>query len=158
MPQQARFLERFEGTEGEARLLEHLKVLYSKEHIRQLVEQLADWREKGLESEVQRRLWGYKRRMADLARFMKQLKERFYPSFLRLCGLAAHGGCRWYNKRHERKGTLWMERYKSVLVEGRRERRGDAGASQVDVLRMMACYIDLNCPSLRSRPAGWLRW
>ncbi len=47
--------------------------------------------------------------------------------------------CRWYNKRHERKGTLWMERYKSVLVEGRRERHGDAGASQVDVLRMMAC-------------------
>jgi putative transposase len=143
VPQQARFLERFEGPEGEARLLEHLKVLYSKEHIRQLVEQLADWREKGLESEVQRRLWGYKRRMADLAWFMKQLKERF---------------SRWYNKRHERKGTLWMERYKSVLVEGRRERRGDAGASQVDVLRMMACYIDLNCPSLRSRPAGWLRW
>jgi putative transposase len=52
--------------------------------------------------------------------------------------------CRWYNKRHERKGTLWMDRYKSVLVEGRRERRGDAGASQVDVLRVMACYIDLN--------------
>jgi putative transposase len=129
VPQQARFLEQFEGTEGEVRLLEHLKVLYSKEHIRQLVEQLADWREKGLESEVQRRLWSYKRRMADLAWFMKQLKERF---------------SRWYNKRHERKGTLWMERYKSVLVEGRRERRGDAGASQVDVLRMMACYIDLN--------------
>jgi hypothetical protein len=40
-----------------------------------------------------------------------------------------------------------MERYKSVLVEGRREWRGDAGASQVDVLRMMACYIDLNYPS-----------
>jgi len=55
--------------------------------------------------------------------------------------------CRWYNKRHERKGTLWMDRYKSVLVEGRRERRGEAGASQVDVLRVMACYIDLNCPS-----------
>ena len=66
VPQQARFLERFEGTEGEARLLEHLKVLYSKEHIRQLVEQLADWREKGLESEVQRRLWGYKRRIDQL--------------------------------------------------------------------------------------------
>ena len=40
-----------------------------------------------------------------------------------------------------------MDRYKSVLVEGRRERRGEAGASQVDVLRVMACYIDLNYPS-----------
>jgi len=51
---------------------------------------------------------------------------------------------RWCNKRHERKETLWMDRYKSVSVEGRRERRGDAGASRVDVLRMMACCIDLN--------------
>jgi len=129
VPNRAQFLERFEGEEGEARLLEHLKVLYSKEHLRQLVEQMADWREKGLEGEVQRRLASYTRRMADLAWYMKQVKERF---------------SRWYNKRHERKGTLWMDRYKSVLVEGRRERSGEAGASQVDVLRVMACYIDLN--------------
>jgi len=129
VPQRERFLEQFAGAEGEARLLEHLKVLYSKEHLRQLVAQLNEWRKKGLEAEVQRRLGSYTRRMADLAWFMKQLKERF---------------SRWYNKRHERKGTLWMDRYKSVLVEGRRERRGEAGASQVDVLRVMACYIDLN--------------
>ncbi len=39
---------------------------------------------------------------------------------------------RWYNKHHNRRGTLWMERFKSVLVED-----GEA-------LRTMAAYIDLN--------------
>ena len=39
---------------------------------------------------------------------------------------------RWFNKHHGRRGTLWMDRYKSVLVQD-----GDA-------LRTMAAYIDLN--------------
>ncbi|MBL9132489.1 MAG: chemotaxis protein CheW, partial [Verrucomicrobiaceae bacterium] len=38
-----------------------------------------------------------------------------------------------FNKRRGRKGTLWMDRFKSVLVEG----KGEA-------LRTMAAYIDLN--------------
>jgi len=48
---------------------------------------------------------------------MKEPKERF---------------SRWFNKRHGRRGTLWQERYRSVLVED-----GEA-------LRTMAAYIDLN--------------
>jgi hypothetical protein len=48
---------------------------------------------------------------------MKELKERF---------------SRWFNKRHGRRGTLWQERYRSVLVED-----GEA-------LQTMAAYIDLN--------------
>ena len=39
----------------------------------------------------------------------------------------------WFNGRHGRKGTLWEERYKSVLVEG-------AG----EALATMSAYIDLN--------------
>jgi hypothetical protein len=70
-------------------------MLYGKEHLRQLVAQMADRRKKVLEGEVQRRLAGSTRRMADLAWFMKRLKERFYPSFLRLCGMASQGGCRY---------------------------------------------------------------
>ena len=49
---------------------------------------------------------------------MKALKQRFSV---------------WYNREHQRVGTLWEERYKSVLVEG-------AG----EVLATMAAYIDLN--------------
>lgn len=57
-------------------------------------------------------------RMYDLSSFMKLVKQRF---------------TQWYNARTGRKGTLWEDRFKSVLVEG----RGHA-------LTTMAAYIDLN--------------
>jgi hypothetical protein len=49
--------------------------------------------------------------------YVKEVKERF---------------TRWYNRKHQRVGTLWSGRFKSVLVEN-----GEA-------LRTMAAYIDLN--------------
>lgn len=56
-------------------------------------------------------------RMHNLSEFMKTLLQRF---------------TRWFNRVHERRGTLWEERYKSVLVE--------SGVAA----RTMAAYIDLN--------------
>ena len=70
----------------------------------------------GEEAEViRRRLLA---RMSDVSEFMKALKQRFSV---------------WYNRSHRRYGTLWAERFKSVLVEG----RGNP-------LQTMAAYIDLN--------------
>jgi REP element-mobilizing transposase RayT len=60
----------------------------------------------------------FHRRMYDVSAFMKMLKQRF---------------SQWYNVRKGRKGTLWEERFRSVLVDG-------AG----DALVTMAAYIDLN--------------
>jgi hypothetical protein len=60
----------------------------------------------------------FRGRMGDLSEFMKDLKQRY---------------SQWHNRRQGRKGTLWEDRYKSVLVEG------DAKA-----LMTMAAYIDLN--------------
>ncbi|MFP4259579.1 MAG: transposase [Opitutales bacterium] len=57
-------------------------------------------------------------RMHDVSEFMKTLKQRFTI---------------WMNHAHGRYGTLWAERFKSVLVEG----RGRA-------MQTMAAYIDLN--------------
>jgi putative transposase len=58
-------------------------------------------------------------RMHDLSEFMKTLKQRFSI---------------WYNRNHDgRLGTLWMDRFKSVLVEG-----------TGNPLQTMAAYIDLN--------------
>jgi REP element-mobilizing transposase RayT len=56
--------------------------------------------------------------MNDVSQFMKLLKLRFTI---------------WFNKTHNRFGTIWAERFKSVLVQptGR-------------VVRIMAAYIDLN--------------
>jgi REP element-mobilizing transposase RayT len=56
--------------------------------------------------------------MGDVSQYMKLLKQRFSI---------------WFNQSHERIGTLWCERFKSVLVEP----RGEA-------LRIIAAYIDLN--------------
>ncbi len=65
-------------------------------------------------------LWRQKQSalMGDLSAFMQILKERFTI---------------WFNKNHDRFGTLWCERFKSVLVE-----------PQTEALRTMAAYIDLN--------------
>jgi REP element-mobilizing transposase RayT len=57
-------------------------------------------------------------RMGDVSEYMKTVKQRFSI---------------WFNKSHQRYGTLWADRFKSVLVEG-------AGNS----LQTMAAYIDLN--------------
>ncbi len=59
----------------------------------------------------------YTRRMHDLSEFMKSLLERF---------------TKWFNRTHARSGTLWEDRFKSVIVES-----GTAA-------RTMAAYIDLN--------------
>jgi len=56
--------------------------------------------------------------MCDISPFMKLLKQRFSV---------------WFNRTQNRRGTLWSERFKSVLVEGRD-----------NVLSTMAAYIDLN--------------
>ena len=57
-------------------------------------------------------------RMADVSEFMKTVKQRFSV---------------WFNRNHRRYGTLWADRFKSVLVEG-----------SGNPLQIMAAYIDLN--------------
>ncbi len=57
-------------------------------------------------------------RMGDISVYLKELKQRFSI---------------WYNKTHQRYGTLWAERFKSVLVE-----------PSSRALLTVACYIDLN--------------
>ena len=56
--------------------------------------------------------------MGDLSPFMRLVKQRFST---------------WYNRSHSRYGTLWSERFKSVLVE-----------AKAGTMRTMAAYIDLN--------------
>ncbi len=117
VPERARFLKRFEGEGGEERLLEHLSLLYSKTYISAVRQELTRVRAAGREGEVEAILEAFRKRFCDLSCFVKELKERF---------------SRWYNKHYDRRGTLWMERFKSLLVED-----GEA-------LRTMALYIDLN--------------
>ncbi|WP_395746103.1 transposase [Prosthecobacter sp.] len=118
VPHRQTWLERFEGKDGEAKLFDHLQTLYSRAYLGLLRDELADLRARGMHALAAQRIENIKKRFCDLSLFVKEIKERF---------------SRWYNKRHERRGTLWMDRFKSVLVEGKGE-----------PLRTMAAYIDLN--------------
>jgi len=61
---------------------------------------------------------GLASRMGDISFYMKELKQRF---------------TKWFNKQHGRFGTLWSERFKSVIVE-----------DEPSVISTVAAYIDLN--------------
>ena len=118
VPHRQTWLARFEGPDGEAKLLQHLGILYSRAYVGLLRDELSDLRARGMTVLAEQRVAALKKRFCDLSLFVKEVKERF---------------SRWFNKRHGRNGTLWMDRFKSVLVEGKGE-----------PLRTMAAYIDLN--------------
>ena len=100
---------------SDEQLLERLKVYYGGESLEVLMfdEALAKGGAR-LELLKSRHL----ERMGSVSEFEKILKQSFSI---------------WYNRRKRRRGTLWMERFKSVLVEDTLEAR-----------RIMATYIDLN--------------
>ena len=80
---------------------------------------LTRWRQEGNHAAVEAERERWFRQMWDVSQFMKVLKQRF---------------TQWFNARQakRRKGTLWEDRFRSVLVE-------DGKA-----LQAMAAYIDLN--------------
>ena len=106
-------------------LLERLGTLSAEPYTRRVLADVAMWRENGNSEAVRKVAASVRSRLFDLSRFMQELKHRFST---------------WFNKRHGRKGTLWEERFKSVLVEG----EGGATPQGVKGLLAVAAYIDLN--------------
>jgi len=100
-------------------LLRRYKVLYpkpTKYQTASIAVMEKELRQGGEEAEaIRRKLLA---RMGDVSEYMKAVKQRFSV---------------WYNRSHQRYGTLWAERFKSVLVEG-----------QGNPLQTTAAYIDLN--------------
>ena len=106
-----------QGGISDGMLLKRLAALYSEAFAEGVESELAGARKDGdevLAAEIHAR---FTYRMHDLSEFMKTLLQRF---------------TRWFNRTHERSGTLWEQRYKSVIVE--------SGVAA----RTMAAYIDLN--------------
>ncbi len=95
-----------------------LSFLYDKTMVENLASQLAFLRAGGQDEAADSRKREYTYRMYNLGEFVKTLKQRISFS---------------YNRRHHRKGTLWEERFKSILVEG-----------TPGTLTRMAAYVDLN--------------
>lgn len=83
--------------------------------VRQMLERMKEQSPDGGYLEYREKLLA---RMFDVSVFMRELKQRF---------------TQWYNKKVNRKGPLWDDRFKSVLLE-----------NDETVLLTMAAYIDLN--------------
>ncbi|NCD32589.1 MAG: hypothetical protein EOL87_04135 [Spartobacteria bacterium] len=98
-------------------LIERMHCLYDKENMAEILARWAQWTEAGNRQAVLDDQQRYRCRMHDISEFMKQVKQRF--------------SC-WYNRCHHRRGTLWEERFKSILIED-----GEA-------LHYVSAYIDMN--------------
>jgi hypothetical protein len=111
-------------------LIERYRALYP--HRPRLVRQVEiQFSEGGVQAEELRaRLLA---RMHDVSMFLKELKQRFTM---------------WFNARHKLYGTIWAERFKSILVE-----------NDASLLRIVGAYIDLNAlrAKLVSKPEKY-RW
>ena len=98
-------------------ILERCRCLYSAEQMVAVEWEFAEARRMG--GQVLLRLRArFLRRMWDLSEFMLTLKQKFTI---------------WFNRKHNRVGTLWESRYRSVVVEG-----------SWKALLSVAAYIDLN--------------
>jgi hypothetical protein len=103
---------------SQGEVLARIRAYYGPQRVQALQEQLASFSGQPDELKQSNRLLDpYRRRMQDISIFVKELKGCFAQGF---------------NRRHARYGTLWAERFKSLLLE--------AGHA----VRMLAAYIDLN--------------
>lgn len=85
----------------------------------QLAFELSILRKTGMpETKIEARLGQIRERMYDLSRFMQEYLSRYTQD---------------YNRRHDRKGPLWQERFHSTAVQAHRRS-----------LLSVAAYIDLN--------------
>ena len=104
-------------------LLKRLSAIYGEAFVAGVAKELMDARtavyanESGMNEAVAAIHKRFTYRMQDLGEFMKGLLQRF---------------TQWFNRAHTRTGTLWEDRFKSVIVE-------DGVAA-----RTISAYIDLN--------------
>ncbi len=104
-------------------LLKRLSALYGEAFVAGVAKELAETKkavytsDNGMNEAISAIHKRFTYRMQDLGEFMKGLLQRF---------------TQWFNRAHSRSGTLWEDRFKSVIVE-------DGVAA-----RTMAAYIDLN--------------
>ncbi len=120
------------GGVSDEELLKRLSATNSEAFVAVVAKELADARSAERENTVAEIHARFTYRMHNLSEFMKTLLQRF---------------TRWFNRAHNRSGTLWEERYKSVIVE--------SGITA----RTMSAYIDLNPvrAGMVSDPVGY-RW
>jgi hypothetical protein len=125
------------GGLSDAELLKRLGVFYGENFVKSVADELLAARTEGgvdggnpeRVAEIHGR---FTKRMHDLSDFMKTLLQRF---------------TRWFNRTHNRTGTLWEERFKSVIVESGTAARTIAAMAR----RLAAAHEEMG----RRRGKGW---
>lgn len=107
-----------EGGVSDEEVWRRMGLIYSEDRMERFEREIELNREKGQLDRVQGLFDQMRVRMYDLSVFVKDLKQKF---------------TRWFNSEHGRSGTLWEERFKSVVVD---PRHGS--------LMAICGYIDLN--------------
>jgi REP element-mobilizing transposase RayT len=102
----------------EDEVIERIRALYGDIYADDIAARLREYHKENLDGDAAALMHKYTYRMHDLSEFMKTLMQRATMS---------------YNGRHDRRGHLWENRFKSVLIEGRK-----------DALAVMSGYIELN--------------
>ena len=120
------------GGLSDEELLQRLGCLYNGAVVAEVAKRLKEYRDSGSDAAAIELHEHYTYRMHSLSEYMKGFVQRF---------------TQWHNRKHGRRGGLWEDAFKSVLVE-------DGLAA-----RTMAAYIDLNPVRARivSDPAKY-RW
>ena len=95
-----------------------LGLVYSREVVKAVTGSLKEIRKNGSAEGAEQYKKQFTYRMYEVSEFMKMLKQRY---------------SQWYNRRENRRGPLWEQRFKSILVEGSEK-----------AITTMAAYIDLN--------------
>jgi len=101
-----------------AAFADHLKLLYTRSEADGIVAEIEKLRTEGHGKDADAVIARFLARIGNVSIFTKELKQRFSI---------------WYNQNHNRTGTLWSGRFRSVLVE-----------NSPQSLRTVAAYIDLN--------------
>ncbi len=102
-----------------------LGVLSEERYTHELLRNVEMWRGNGCENLISELAGRVRNRLFDLSAFMKEVKQKFSA---------------WFNLTRGRTGTLWEDRFRSVLVEG----TGGYSADGLSGLMAVAAYIDLN--------------
>lgn len=106
------------GEISEEEVRRRMGSIYSKEKMTEYEEMIKEWEEMGQAHRIEAFYDGMRQRMYDLSHYVKETKLKF---------------SKWYNAKNQRKGTLWEERFRSVILEGDQQS-----------LKTVSAYIELN--------------
>lgn len=103
---------------GQSEIIPRLAWIYPSDKVKAIASLLDQHLEDGNKDKYDEMMESFIKRMYDLSEFVKALKQRFTQA---------------YNRQHDRKGTLWEERFKSLLIDPKQRS-----------LLVVAKYIDRN--------------